>query len=603
MNQFLKQTFASLIGTLAGLILFFVLGTSGLVFLLVTASLKEESPSIKDGSVLVFDLGTQIKDTTSPRTLLREAISEETTSTLTLRQVLEAIEKATQDNRIVAIFLDGRGGNANNGYATLTEIRTALEKFRAAGKKIIAYNEELNEKNYYLASTANHLILNPMGVLEINGLASQPLFLTGALEKYGIGIQVIRVGSYKSAVEPFTRKNFSPESREQTQALLSDIWNNFLAVVSKNRQLSPQNLQAIADNQGFLNSQQARNSKLIDRVAYFDEVLADLQEISGDREGEEDNSFRQISLKNYLDVPLKNFSKSSKNKIAIVYAEGRIVNGQGDIREEEIGSERLTKQLRQLQQDKAIKAVVLRINSPGGSATASEVILREIQRVRAQKPVIVSMGNTAASGGYWIALGGDRIFADADTITGSIGVFGLLPNFEKIANNNGLTWDLVKTAKLADITSVTRPKTTQELAIYQTYVNQTYNLFLEKVAQSRKLAKAEVEKIAQGRVWSGEDAKKIGLVDQIGGLQVALGYAAEKAQLGNDWEVEEYPVRRSFGEEIIEKIFQIEAKNSQENLDILTQEFRNFKEELSILQTLNDPRGVYSSLPFNLRID
>ncbi|MGK7873922.1 MAG: signal peptide peptidase SppA [Xenococcaceae cyanobacterium] len=599
MGQFLKQTFASFIGSLAGLILFFALGTSGLVLLLVSAALRDDSPKIKDKSVLVLDLSMQISDTKPPSSL-GKAFSDENTNIITLRQVLDSLEKATKDKRIVGLFLDGRSTGEGSGYATLKEVRAALESFRAAGKKIIAYDVDWSEREYYLGSVADTVMLNPMGVIEINGFSSQQLFLTGAFQKYGIGVQVIRVGNYKSAIEPFTRQNLSPENRQQTQELLADLWGEFLSTVGESRELTPKKLQAIADSKGFLNPEEARASGLVDRVAYFDQVIGDLKELTGN--SKKDKSFRQIRLKTYADVPLENAQESSsENKIAVVYAEGTIVSGKGTVRQ--IGSDRFAKELRKLRQDEDVKAVVLRVNSPGGSATASEIILREVQLTSSKKPVIVSMGNVAASGGYWISTGADRIFAEANTITGSIGVFGLLFNIQEIGNNNGITWDVVKTGRFADINTTIRPKTKEELALYQKYANQIYDLFLNKVAESRNLTVEEVAKIAQGRIWSGEDAQKIGLVDQIGGLEAAIEYAAQKAELGNDWEITEYPKQRSFEEEILERLLDAEVVEQVKQLDPLTAEFIKFKEDLAIFHGLNDPRGIYARLPFKLRIE
>jgi protease-4 len=597
MNQFIKQIVASSLGTLAGLMLFGTLGVFGLFFLLIAAASVESGPKVEDKSVLVFDLSTQISDTKPPSTL-SQALSEEETPSVTLRQALDAIDKAAKDKRIVGIFLDGRNTGTGNGYATLKEIRTALEEFRATGKKIIAYDVDVSEQEYYLNSVADTTIVHPMGIMEINGLSSEQLFLADAFKKFGIGVQVIRVGNYKSAVEPFTRQNLSPENREQIATLLNELWADFRNTVSKSRKISPQKLQEIADTQGFLEPEAARTVGLVDRVAYFDNVLDDLKQLTGEEKNvaDEEKSFRQIDLATYAGASVKEAQKkSSRNKIAILYAEGTIVDGEGSV--QEVGGDRFAKELRQLRENEDVKAVVLRINSPGGSATASEVILREVQLLREKKPVIVSMGDVAASGGYWIATGANRIFAENGTITGSIGVFGLLLNLQQIADNNGINWDVVKTARLADLDTATRPKTPQELAIYQKYVNQIYEMFLDKVAKSRNLPKAKVAQIAQGRVWSGEDAKKIGLVDQIGGLEAAIQDAAKEAKLGEDWEVKEYPASRTFETELVERLFKAEeAKTLQ---DPLTVEFQKLKEEVANLQTLNDPQGIYARLSFN----
>jgi protease-4 len=600
MSQFLKQTFASLIGSIAGLFLFFTIGTSGLVFWLISATSQSEQPLVEDKSILVFDLSMEIRDS-EPPTNLSQALSGESSSNMTLRRVLQSLEKATKDNKIVALLLDGRRDGANNGYANLAEVRKALEDFQASGKKIIAYDISWSEQEYYLASIADEVIMNPLGIMEINGLSSEHMFFKGALDKYGIGVQVIRVGDYKSAIEPYTREDLSPENRQQTQALLTDLWSKFISAVGTSRNLSSQSLEKIVNEKGFLSPEEALKFGLVDRVDYFDAVIAELKELTGDI-SEDEESLRQITVTKYtVDAVSDTQEDLPSNKIAVVYAEGTIVGGKGGI--EEIGSDRFAKELRQLREDDTVKAIVLRVNSPGGSATASEIILREILLTREHKPVIVSMGNVAASGGYWISAGADLIFAEENTITGSIGVFGLLPNIQTIANNHGITWDVVKTGPFADIDSNLRPKTEEELKLYQDSVTQTYDLFLSKVAQYRHLPKQKVHQIAQGRIWSGKEAKKIGLVDQIGGLEAAIAYAAEKAKLGNNWRLEEYPQQKGLEAEIIDRLLKVELEKQIENLDPLTAEIIKLRSDLAIFQSFNDPRGIYARLPYNFNIN
>ncbi|HTL87873.1 MAG TPA: signal peptide peptidase SppA, partial [Leptolyngbya sp.] len=330
-----------------------------------------------------------------------------------------------------------------------------------------------------------------------------------------------------------------------------------------------------------------------------DEMVAELKKFTGDNDPEK--SFRQISLKTYAKVAEdKADSKTSKNQIAIVYAEGEIVNGQGGIGQ--VGGDRLAKQLRDLRLDDDVKAIVLRVNSPGGSATASEIIQREAILTAKEKPVIVSMGNVAASGGYWISTYANRIFAEPTTITGSIGVFGRLLNVKKLANENGVTWDVVKTGKFADVQTISRPKTPKELEIIQASVNRTYDQFITKVADSRKLEKSKVSEIAQGRVWSGVEAKSLGLVDQIGGLEDAVRAAAEQAKLGNDWQIEEYPKSRSFEQRLIETLTSSISVQSKPAIDPLTSEMKKLQSQLESLKAMNDPHDIYLRLPFDLSI-
>lgn len=612
MRNFIKQTFASVVGSLLGLFIFFGLGTTGLLLLLIGVASKDTGPQVKDKSVLVYDLSLNITDSKPSGTsaILQETLSGEDNNTVTLRSVLDTLEKARRDKRIVGIYLDGSQRSAarnDTGFATLKEVRTALERFRAAGKPIVAYNMNWEEREYYLSSVADNIVLNPLGALEIDGLSAEPLFLAGALEKYGIGVQVTRVGKFKSAVEPFLLTKLSPENRQQTQKLLGDVWGEWRTAVGKSRKLSPPQLQAIADNQGLLLATEAQQRGLVDKVAYFDQVLGQLKKLTGD--DKEDKTFRQISLNEYAEVSGKSLGleRNSENQIAVVYAEGEIVDGEGGVRE--VGGDRFAKIFRQLRQDQDIKAVVLRVNSPGGSAIASEVMQREVQLTHQVKPVVVSMGDLAASGGYWIVTDANRIFAEPNTITGSIGVFGLLLNVQKLANNNGVTWDVVKTGRYADSQTVSRPKSPQELALSQRSVNRIYKLFLSKVVQGRKLPEQKVAEIAQGRVWSGVAAKQIGLVDEIGGLDAAIQYAAKEAKLGSDWELLEYPEVRTLEERFLGQLSEVKSvlSGTSEQLtspnDPLTAEFYKLQEEIAILQAMNDPLGVYARLPFNLKIE
>ena len=606
MKDFLKYTFASLLGSLLGLVLIGSIGLGGLVILIAMAasSSKDSGPQVKDKSVLVLDLSLNITDSKPSRSTgaaIEEVLSDEGSDTVTLRSVLDAIASAKKDPKIVGIYLEGSSDSGGSGFANLKEVRSALQRFRDTKKPIFAYEMDWNEREYYLGSVANTIAVNPFGSIEINGFSSQTMFFAGALEKYGVGVQVTRVGKYKSAVEPFLLKKMSTENRQQTQKLLGDIWGEYLTTVGPNRKLTVPQLQAIADNGGTLMAEEALKSKLVDKVVYFDEIVTELKKLTGT--DAEDKSFKQISLKNYARIAEdKNSNRGDKNKqVAVLYAEGEIVDGEGGV--SQVGGDRIAQELRKIREDDDVKAVVLRVNSPGGSVTASEVIGREVVLTAKKKPVIVSMGNLAASGGYWISMGSRKIFAEANTITGSIGVFGMLPNVEKLAANNGVTWDVVKTAKFADTNTISRAKNPEELANIQKVVDRVYDRFITKVANSRKLPKDKVQEIAQGRVWSGAAAKELGLVDQIGGLEDAVKEAAKQAKLGNDWQLEEYPKRRSLEERILEKLSGVRAAKIAVKLDPLTAEVKKMQEELAVVKSMNDPQGVYVRLPFNWRID
>ncbi|MDX2244308.1 MAG: signal peptide peptidase SppA [Leptolyngbyaceae cyanobacterium bins.302] len=593
MRDFLKHTLASLLA----LFIFLGMSITGILFLVILSASRDSAPKVKDKTVLNFNLATEITDgVRSSPDELGQALGN-VPETISLKGVLNAINEASRDRHIVALYLHGEIAGAT-GYAQLKEVREALQRFRASGKKIIAYDVNWGEREYYLASVADTILLHPFGSLELNGLSSEGTFFAGALQKYGIGVQVTRVGKYKSAVEPFLLKQRSPENRQQTQQLLGDLWSEFLGAVAKSRNVTPQQLQAIADNDGILEANEALQRKLITKTAYEDEVIEQLKQIGT----EDDDSYRQVAIQTYTAVARDQLEagRNADEKIAVVYAEGDIVNGRGDF--DQIGGDRFAKLFREIRQDDDVKAVVLRVNSPGGSAVASEVIQREIILTRKAKPVVVSMGSVAASGGYWISTYSDRIFAEPNTITGSIGVFGLLPNIQQLANNNGITWDAVKTARFADVQTVTRPKTPQELNLIQKSVDRIYDQFLTRVADSRKLPKNRVAEIAQGRVWSGKQAKAIGLVDELGGLEAAIQDAAKRAKLGDKWTLAEYPQAPSFTELLFGSP-EARVTTFFESKDPILAELKKFKAELTVLTTLNDPFSAYARLPFNFRVD
>ncbi len=597
MRDFLKYTLA----TFLGLLLFCGGTVGGLIYLLLAVASKDAGPEVKEKSVLVVDLAQNITDSKTPTEALNGVLAGRDRNTITLRTVLDGLNKAATDKRIVAVYIYGdSGGSSATGFATLKEVRQALQRFRATGKPIFAYDVDWREREYYLGSVANTIAVNPIGSLELNGLSSETTFFAGALQKFGVGVQVTRVGKYKSAVEPFLLTKRSPESREQTEKLLGDLWQEFLTAAGQERKLTVPQLQTIADSKGNLMAKEAQQAGLVDRVVYDDEIEAELKKLTGE-DGKE-KSFRNVDLSTYARAIAKDVERSSQNKVAVVYAEGDIVNGMGGAGM--VGGDRLAAHLRELRLDDKVKAVVLRINSPGGSATASEIIQREIVLLRqAKKPIVVSMGNVAASGGYWIATYGDRIFAEPNTITGSIGVFGQLFNVQKIANDNGVTWDVVKTGKFADSRTISRPKTPEELALIQRSVNQIYDQFLTKVADSRKLDKVKVAQIAQGRVWSGLQAKSLGLVDELGGLDDAIQAAIKQAKLGNDWQLLESTQRQSWRDQILDQFLESRLATQTQPTDPLTQEFQKVQADLAVLQTMNDPHGVYVRLPFNFRLN
>ncbi len=594
MRDFFKTTLA----TLLGLTLFTGVSLIGLFTLLIIAGSQDGKPEVQNQSILTVDLAKGITDAQpeqSPREVVNGLLSGDFADTLTLRNVTTAIDQAAQDPRILAIYLRSASTAANNpsGYATLKEVRDALVRFKASGKKIYAYDTQWREKEYYLGSVADSIAINPMGAMEFNGLSAQTMFYSQALEKFGIGVQAIWRGKYKSAIEPYVRKSSSPASKEQTKKLLGDIWSDILETTGKARQIPTETLQTLADTKGILTPKDAKSSKLVDRIAYPDEIQEELKKLTG--EDQKTKSFRSISLQRYVDAVSDKVNTEKGGKVAVIYAEGTIVDGTSG--PGTIGGDSLAKEIRKLRQDSEVKAIVLRINSPGGSAIASDIIQREVRLAQKAKPLVVSMGTVAASGGYWIATYSDRIFAEPNTITGSIGVFGLLPNIQKIANENGITWDVVKTGKFADAETLSRPKTKEEIAIVQQVIGQIYDQFLDKVSESRKLDRSKVGEIAQGRVWSGSEAKKIGLVDEMGGLDAAIQDAAKRAKLGDNWHVEEYPKGGTFEERLLQNFLGTHLKTNQPQSDAFSREFKKLRTDFDQLKTLNDPRGVYLRMP------
>jgi len=596
----MKNFFTSMLGSLVALWIFL----AGVAVLLAIAfaamsTLGQKTATVEPGSYLVFDLSTNIMDAPVPESIPGLAGDQE--ETLQLRSVTRALQAAAKDDRIAGIFLTGslEPDGYGAGFAALKEVREALGACRAAGKPVMAYLTFARTRDLYLASAANDVVLDPYGVIILPGLSSQPMFFSGALEKFGIGVQVTRVGKYKSFVEPFTRKDMSPESREQTQKLLDDLWSQVAGDIAASRGLKPEDLQKAVDEHGLFSADQAKATGLVDRIAYRDEILAELKAKTG-RTGATE-AFKQVALSAYAAVLRENepSGEAKGKKIAVVYAEGDIVDGEGG--EGEIGGDKFSRMLRRLRLDDSVQAIVLRVNSPGGSATASEEIQRELRLMRKVKPVVVSMGTVAASGGYWISAYGDRIYAEPTTITGSIGVFGLFFNVQKLAGDLGLTFDVAKTGKFADALTISRPKTDEELALFQKLVDWCYDQFIGKVAEGRHLDPAAVKEIAQGRVWSGAEAKKLGLVDEIGGLDAALKFAAQKAQLGDDYRVVEYPHKKELTEVILD-LLQGEKHEQERGADAWSQLMAQIKEQAATLREFNDPRGIYARLPLEMTV-
>ncbi|MDR0901442.1 MAG: signal peptide peptidase SppA [Opitutaceae bacterium] len=619
----MKNFFTSLLGSLVALVVF-SLGAMfcSFVFIVAIASLGgggNKKATVARGSYLVLDMSANITD--SPPHIDKNALVGALAGgggappVLQLRAVTRALRSAASDRRVAGVFLHGRFMPAGHGtgHAALREIREALQAVKDAQKPVIAYLDSASVREMYVASLADEIALDPYGELLMPGLASGPVFYAGAFEKFGVGVQVTRVGKYKSAIEPFTRADMSPESREQMQKLLDDLWGELRGGIASARGLAPAAVQKIVDAEGVIRPESALDAGLVTRIAYRDEIIDEMKTRTGLDAGENE-PFLQVSLADYITTlpaaagpapkPLKTgAAKTAGTRVAVVYAEGVIVDGHGA--PDEIGGERFAREIRRLRQDAGIAAIVLRVNSPGGSASASEHIQRELRVAARAKPVIVSMGTYAASGGYWISAYGNRIFAEPSTITGSIGVFGVQFDIQKLAGGLGVTFDSVKTGKFADAITITRPKTEEELAIVQRMVDWIYDEFVGKVSDARGIARERVHEIAQGRVWSGAEALRLGLVDEIGGLDDAIAFAAGKAGLKSGYKVIEYPRKKEFAE-VLSEMFQDIAPGADARAaatgGAIDQALARLKTELAAINQFNDPKGIYARLPLELMV-
>ncbi|NTV74656.1 MAG: signal peptide peptidase SppA [Holophaga sp.] len=592
----MKDFFKSLVASLVALSLF--VGGGLVLLVIIAASMGPTKPVVPAKAVLILDLNTNFTDSYAepgPAELLQKAAGGGQAEGVPLHVLVQALDRASHDAGLSALYITGivRPEGVGSGPAALKELREAILRFRkVSGKPVIAYNQYWTKRELYLCAGVGKVYMNPLGVLDATGYASEVTFYGKAFKKYGVDVQVTRVGKYKSAVEPYVLEKLSDPAREELQVLMGDLWTEWKSAVAADRKLTPERLQAIADEQGTLTSPEALKEGLVDKLLANDQVLDELKEIAGRKTSDRD--FPQIDMATYAKTLPE---ATGSNRIALVFAEGSIVDGMGA--SGSIGGESLSNELRRLRLDKRVKAIVLRVNSPGGSAPASELIQRELVLARKDKPVIVSMGHLAASGGYWISTYADRIFAEPTTITGSIGVFGLLPNVKSLANEHGITWDGVQTAKLANSLTISRPKTDAELARAQVMVDWIYDLFVTKVAESRKLTRDQVQEIAQGRVWSGASAIRIGLVDEIGSLQDAVAFAAKKAKIESDYRLEGPTEPRTAVEKLLKALSGGKRQFTRSSADTLQGQVQHV---ISGLEAFSDPRGIYARMPYDLTI-
>ena len=592
--KFYKVVLAAFIGTLIALVInFFV--KIGVVSAMISSLSKdtETATVVKPNSLLYMKLNYEIPDRTTddPFSSL-DFNTMETLESTGLNEILRNIEHAKTDSNIKGIYMEL--SSIPTSTATLQEIRSKLLEFRKTGKFVVCYSEAYSQSAYYLASVADKIYLNPEGMIDFHGMASQIMFYKHLFEKLDIEMQIVRGPNnrFKSAVEPYFLDKMSEANREQMDKLLGTIWGQILMSISESREISVDNLNQIADNLELMtDANKALEYGLVDKLYYKDQVLTELKAMT-------DNS-KKINI-----VDNENYAKSykvknpSKNEIAVIYASGQIFDGKGD-QEKDIYSENLSKTIRKAREDESVKAIVLRVNSPGGSAVASAVIGRELDLAKQVKPVIVSMGNYAASGGYWISANADYIFADPTTITGSIGVFGTIPNLQGFFNNKlGLTFDVAKTNENADFGSVAQPLTPFQMEKLQQNVVKTYDEFTLRVAEGRGLRQSYVDSIGQGRVWAGADAIKLRLVDQLGDMEDAIAYAAEKANLGDDYKVTEMPEAKDFFTRMMESM------NKTNELDAaMKQKLGVYYTYLEGLENLQKNTGIQARLPFDMIIE
>ena len=526
MKSFIKYTMATVVGIFLTMTLFTIISIISLAGMMATEGM---SAPIKEKSILRLDLSGTLAERSESNPFA--ALMGEENMALSLEDALLALDKAAKNENIIGVYLEGGAMGANPGMAQ--ELRQALVEFKESGKWVVAYGDSYGKTAYYLSSVADSVLLNPEGNVDFGGMASQIMFFKDVMEKIGVKMQVFKVGTYKSAVEPFICTEMSPANREQVTSYLFSIWTNMLKDVAASRNMEVGKLDSLADSLTMISEASvALNGGLVDKLCYMDEVKAILREKSGLEDEDDDLVFASVA-----DVAKsETLDEKVDEQVAVYYAYGEIVQSQGTglglSQEHQIVGEKMIKDLQDLREDDDVKAVVIRVNSPGGSAFASEQIWREVCLLKEKKPVVVSMGGMAASGGYYISCAANRIFAEPTTLTGSIGIFGMIPDMSELMTEKiGLKFDVVKTNEMSDIGTMARPFNEAESAQMQKMINRGYDLFTKRVADGRGMAQDSVKLIAEGRVWTGEQGLNIGLVDELGNLDDAVAHAAELAKV------------------------------------------------------------------------
>ena len=591
MKQFFKFMFASMLGTILTLGVVFLL-LIGIIVSAVSFSSKEEV-IVSENTILHIKLEGMVTDRSFDNPIQGfDFNAMKNKYEPGLNEILTNLKKAKTDPNIKGIYLDL--GDVPAGISLLEEIRNGLLDFKKSGKFIYSYSEMYSQKAYYLASISDKIYLNKEGGIDFHGLAAEIMFFKGLLQKLDVDVQIIRHGKFKSAIEPFMLDKMSDANREQTRMFVGSIWNHIVNNISDSRKIDIAQLQNIADSMLVQTAEDAIKYKFVDQLVYKDEMIDALKSKLGIETKEE---VQYVTLSKYKDAKTADSKiKFSKNKIAIVYAVGAIEGGEGD--DLTIGSERISEAIRQARNDSNVKAIVLRVNSPGGDALASEVIWREVALAKKTKPVVVSMGDYAASGGYYIACAANKIIASPTTITGSIGVFGMIPNLQKLFNNKlGITIDTVMTNKNAISISGNRPLSSYQEKVIQNQIERIYATFIGHVADGRKMTVSQVDSIGQGRVWSGFDAKRIGLIDDFGGMDKAIEEAVKLAKL-SEYKVIEYPIQKDFFQQIIKSLSGDDASSK-----ILQKELGENYTFYKTLKSISSMKKIQARLPFVINLN
>ena len=591
MKDFFKFTLATVTGIILSSI---VLSFIGIMVIFGIVSSSDTETVVKKNSVMMLDLnGILVERTQESLENVLSMLTGDNSNVYGLDDILASIKKAKENENIKGIYIQASA--LGSPYASLQAIRNALTDFKESGKFIVAYSDGYTQGLYYLSSVADKVILNPKGMIEWRGIASAPIFYKDLLQKVGIEMQIFKVGTYKSAVEPFIATEMSPANREQVTEFIGSIWGQVVSGVSDSRNISPDSLNAYADRTlMFYPAEESVKCGLADTLIYKNNVRDYLKQLAN---VDKDDRLPILGLDDMINVK-KNVPKDKSGDIvAVYYASGEITDQSGSAASEDgIVGNKVIRDLRKLKDDKDVKAVVLRVNSPGGSAFASEQIWHAVKELKAEKPVIVSMGDYAASGGYYISCVADTIVAEPTTLTGSIGIFGMVPNVKELADKVGITYDVVKTNKFADFGNLMRPFNNDEKALMQMMITEGYDTFLTRCAEGRHMTKEAIGKIAEGRVWTGETAKKLGLVDELGGIDKALDIAVKKANL-NGYTVVSYPEKKDF----LSTLLDTKPTNYVES-QLMKSKLGDYYKDFSLLKNLSERSMIQARVPFELNI-